>query len=229
MISDDISTYISYKAEKQSELNEKYLAAALPLTEAFIANICSYTTTFVGNELLKVMPVDLVINQLNIRTQTAIEQARHNAVSLIKSIPTECLGKVDMAIEDYMNGELKIPLTERLKEIADITDNRAKLIARDQASKMVSAVSEARYLDAGITEYIWYTVRDVRVVGTPASEGGLYPNPTPQHWNHYKRHNKKFSFLSPPNDGNPGFPINCRCVAIPIVNMEKGEKIPPIS
>lgn len=56
---------------------------------------------------------------------------------------------------------------------------------------------------AGIEEYIWRTAGDNRV--RPA---------------HILRNGKKFKWDRPPLDGHPGMAIRCRCVAIPVIDLD---------
>ena len=95
---------------------------------------------------------------------------------------------------------------------------RARLIARDQTSKMNVAINMARQTSIGIEEYIWRTAKDRRVVGTP---GGLWPEGNAMHGNHYKREGKTYRWDNPPHDGHPGWPINCRCYPEPVLDPDK--------
>jgi SPP1 gp7 family putative phage head morphogenesis protein len=90
--------------------------------------------------------------------------------------------------------------------------SRAKLIARDQTSKFNGSLNRIRQQQAGITEYRWSTSHDERVRGNP---DGKYPNARPSHW---AREDKVFAWDKPPSDGHPGEPINCRCVALAVLN-----------
>lgn len=141
-----------------------------------------------------------------------------NHVKLIKSIPSQFFEKVAKAIRDWKTGDLKQPLETRLKEIYKITDRRAKLIARDQMEKMTSETSKNQYLKMGITKYIWRTSDDERVVGDPS---GLYPDGNMLHGDHYSRDGLVFDYRQPPFDGLPGWAINCRCEALPVVDKNK--------
>ena len=90
---------------------------------------------------------------------------------------------------------------------------RAALIARDQVNKLNGQLTEIRQTSAGVKKYIWRTVRDTRVRGTPGTpSAGL-----PLDFNHFKREGEEFSWNDPPADGHPGEPINCRCFAEPVL------------
>ena len=95
---------------------------------------------------------------------------------------------------------------------------RAQVIARDQTSKMNTNINQIRQTALGIQEYIWRTSEDSRVVGAP---GGKYPQGNAMHGNHYVRNGKIFRWDEPPDDGHPGWPIQCRCVALGIVDRSQ--------
>lgn len=138
--------------------------------------------------------------------------------SLIKSIGAEHWGKVGKAVLDNYQGKLQGSLTDRLLELGDITENRAKFIARDQTAKLTGMLTQARQEENGIDEYVWRTAKDERVVGDP---GGKYPEGSPGHMDHYEREGKVFSWDSPPPDGHPSEAYNCRCYAQARVNLDK--------
>ena len=74
-------------------------------------------------------------------------------------------------------------------------------LTRDQTSKAIGQLTQTRHQQLGITEYKWRTAQDERVRDTHAALDG-----TPQRWD------------TPPGVGHPGEAIQCRCVAIPIVD-----------
>ncbi|RTL04666.1 hypothetical protein EKK58_10170 [Candidatus Dependentiae bacterium] len=98
-------------------------------------------------------------------------------------------------------------LLDVIKSERNVTYNKAKFLARQETSLMVSKYREIRYKDIGVNKYIWSTSHDSRV----------------RH-DHKELDGKVFSFDNPPvtDDrtgarNNPGEDFNCRCVAIPIV------------
>jgi len=155
------------------------------------------------------------------RVREAGEDAAAEAARLIKSIPKDYLSEVQEAtwrhyqMLDQPEGRTFL---EQIQHIGKVTEKRAVLIARDQTSKINTAVLQARNEEAGIEEYIWRTARDGKVVGDPA---GLYPVPTNKavHGNHYEREGVKFRWDEPPEDGHPGYGIACRCVAEPVIDL----------
>lgn len=148
----------------------------------------------------------------------SVSLSAQEATNLIKTIPKDCLGKVSQAVVEAARGN-PLPenrtLAEEIAEIGKITMERAELIAKDQTSKMNTAINQIRQTSVGIEEYYWRTREDNRVVGDP---GGLYPKGNKVHGNHYIRNGLLFRWDEPPPDGHPGYAINCRCRAIPRLN-----------
>ena len=105
-------------------------------------------------------------------------------------------------------------LFEMAKDRFGVSATNAKRIARDQTNKAIGDFTQARQGQLGITEYIWRTAQDERVVGDP---GGLYPTGNSRHMNHAERDGKRFRWDSPPPDGHPGQAIQCRCVAQAVI------------
>lgn len=143
------------------------------------------------------------------------------ATQLIKTIPRRYLYSVqDVILESYMQERLpeNRSLPAEIEKLGHVTFERAKVIARDQTHKIHSAVEQVRQTDLGIEEYIWRTALDQRVVGDPT---GLYPKPTKLHGDHYIREGKIFRWDSPPSDGHPGWPIQCRCYAEAVIDTDK--------
>jgi len=126
-------------------------------------------------------------------------------------------------------------LARQIKEEFKVSDGRAKVLARDQTSKMNSAITGLRQKSVGIDKYIWETSMDRRVVGTP---GGLYPKTTKLHKNHYVMEGKVCRWDDPtvysddkgktwikrteqmPHN-HPGDDILCRCRAAPLIDIEE--------
>ena len=92
-----------------------------------------------------------------------------------------------------------------------VSFNKAKFLARQETSLMVSKYRQIRYEDIGIRKYQWSTSHDQRV----------------RH-DHRMLQGKIFRFDQPPVTdlhtgarNNPGCDYNCRCLAIPVLNTEQ--------
>jgi len=132
-----------------------------------------------------------------------IAKTREN-VALIQSIPDEYLKKVEtLVFEGTTQGSRPSSMIKELREVGKVTENRAKLIARDQTSKMNSALNQQRQQNLGVEEYIWRTAGDERTRPSHKAKNG-----------------KTFRWDNPPKDtGHPGEDIQCRCVAQPLIKI----------
>lgn len=135
----------------------------------------------------------------------AVHAATQANIDLIKSIPSQYLEGVRSTVEKaFAAGERFESVAKRIVHVGDVTVSRAKVIARDQASKMNAAFNEVRQTYVGITKYTWSTSNDERV---RASHRAL--NGTTQEW------------AKPPLYGSlhPGEDILCRCLAVPVIDL----------
>lgn len=124
-------------------------------------------------------------------------------VGLIQNITqtqAEQIGQIVQA--NLVAGKTARETSQEIQERTGVAESRAKMLARDQTSKLNAQLSAARLGRAGISKYEWSTSRDERVRDSHAEkEGNIY------------------EFADPPADtGNPGEDFNCRCVAIPVLD-----------
>lgn len=83
---------------------------------------------------------------------------------LITSIPSELLDNVARVVNSgFRNGSTITVIKADLQKQFKISDNRAKLIARDQIAKLSSDVARYQSLQLGFDFYIWVTANDDRV------------------------------------------------------------------
>lgn len=132
---------------------------------------------------------------------------------------------------------------DSLKKALDITQATAKvnkrvnMIIKDQTRKSLNTYDEVVAKEYEAIGFIWNTRRDKKVVGNPT---GLYPgNGNEKHRNHYERQGKFYFYKdtwaikkglintkaknfkwAEFEDGMPGIPINCRCFAYNIYDIE---------
>lgn len=125
-------------------------------------------------------------------------------VNLIKSIPAEYLKNVESIVfTGTVQGSKYGSLIQQIQKAGGVSERRAKLIARDQSSKINSAITQQRSQSLGVEEYVWRTAGDERVRQTHKDNNG-----------------KIFRWDKPPKEtGHPGTDIQCRCVAQPIIKL----------
>lgn len=122
-------------------------------------------------------------------------------VGLIKSLSDDVAQYIERtALGSILEGRGNRETEKLLSQFEGINRNRARLIARDQASKLNGAMNQFRQEQAGVTHYKWRTVLDGRERQT-----------------HHDRNGKTFAWAKPPSDGAPGKAINCRCRASAIL------------
>lgn len=124
-------------------------------------------------------------------------------VSLITSIPEAAFSQVESIVNQAIQRGLRAEdIEDDIEARFDVSESRAKLIARDQVNKLNSQLTQLRQTDLGIEKYIWRTSLDERVRDSHAAkEGNVY------RWD------------DPPNDtGHPGEDFQCRCTAEPVLD-----------
>ena len=137
----------------------------------------------------------------------ALEAWVDENVSLIKTIPTDSLGRMKSIIEEgYTSGRTTTKMVRQIQAAYGTSKRHATLIARDQIAKLNGNIQKAQQQDAGITEYKWCTCGDGRVRSS-----------------HRRLNGKVFKWSDPPvtDDGrkcHPGEDYQCRCIARPVFN-----------
>lgn len=97
-----------------------------------------------------------------------------------------------------------------IKKQFDVSDRKAKFLAKQETSLITAKYRESRYLDAGINKYVWSSSGDSKVRS-----------------DHKRLNGKVFSFDNPPivnletgKRANPSEDFGCRCKAKPLVIVE---------
>jgi SPP1 gp7 family putative phage head morphogenesis protein len=127
-------------------------------------------------------------------------------VRLVKKLTAESAEELrGIIVRGVRTGADLKSVQEQIAERLDITGRRAALIARDQVGSVNAELTQLRHTRAGVTEYEWQTARDERV--RPG---------------HAALHGTVQKYAEPPVEnprtgatGNPGEPVNCRCVGVP--------------
>lgn len=124
-------------------------------------------------------------------------------VALIKSIPAQMTDQLEQRVlSTLQSGGRAEDLADEIQERFQVGEDRATLIARDQIGKLNGQLARVRQQALGLDTYIWRTAGDERI--------------RPEH---EARDGVSFRWDDPPEDGNPGEPINCRCTPDPNVDQ----------
>ena len=155
---------------------------------------------------------------LNVYGQRGLRKVIKNAieqnVQLIKTLSIDhCNELANILYQNIQAGNRPKEITEAIEDYG-VTRSRAKTIARDQTSKVQSAVSRYRIQSAGFNYFKWNDSEDERVRPTHHEAA---TRKTPYGIGVYK-------FDDPPKiNGKPMYPgedINCRCIATPVDDDE---------
>lgn len=145
--------------------------------------------------------------QLTPFAEEALRASIGENVGLIKSIGVQYLGKVEQAVWASVKGGFDLgTLAKELQHAHHITENRAKLIARDQGAKANAVIEMARRKELGITKAIWRH-----------SGGGKEPRPSHVRANGTIYDIDKGCYI----DGEyiqVAEKINCRCVSLAVID-----------
>lgn len=144
--------------------------------------------------------IDIFVNEPWLTDQLHLFSIQNS--QLIVSLPEQELDRVAGIVErGLQQGLSHKQLIPEIQKTFGISQRRAKLIARDQTSKLNSSLTRLRQQEVGVEEYIWQTSLDERVRPTHKANEG-----------------KKFRWDKPsPITGHPGHDVNCRCVARPVL------------
>lgn len=150
-----------------------------------------------------------------------LKAAADQNAALITSIPAQYLEQVsNIVIGNMRQGMRPSYIEQALVKQFGVTQRRAKLIARDQTSKIQGEITRIRQVNSGIQYFRWQTAHDERVRPSHVAVGNRDVG--------YGKGVFKWSDL-PVVDGVPTFPgqpINCRCVAVPVTaaQVERNKK-----
>lgn len=126
----------------------------------------------------------------------AVEQAK-----LIMSIPEEMADQVAAeVVQAFTDGATVASLSATIQDRTGVAASRADVIARTELAKLNTALAQSRMTAAGVLRYEWTTSRDERVRSS-----------------HRRLSGQIFAWDDPPPEGHPGTAINCRCIAIPVL------------
>ncbi len=207
-------------AQHKNRIDALIESSAIIILNNFANNLNSYNSKKFKDVIKKALKADFVgiDNEIGIEDHLQLIVSRN--VRLIKTINHDNFSKLTQAVVNNFNGIKTngLSLTDRINELSNISRNHANLIARDQTAKATSELTRIRNIESGIEKYHWSNSRDSRVVGNPE---GKYPKGNVMHNNHWIREMKVFYYNSPPQDGHAGMAIQCRCVELPIIEIDK--------
>lgn len=178
------------------------------------AKVSDFSRRNVTRILANAIGVDIFLAEPYL--QAELDQFVQSNVDLITTVKDNYLSQIKQTVmRGIQTGTRVEDLKDEIEARYQPAQNHAELIARDQVTKFNGQLNQLRQREVGVEKYIWSTSKDERVRGNPS---GKYPDADPSHW---EREGKIFSWDDPPEDGHPGEPIQCRCIAIPVINLEQ--------
>lgn len=142
---------------------------------------------------------DDLVDLLSVRSEEFNRLIRNLSQDVRDRIERQTLGAI-------FEGRGQSDIAKSLQEIEGIGRNRARLIARDQASKLNGAMNELRQRQAGIRFYKWRTILDGR-----------------ERPSHHANNGKIFSWDKPPPTGAPSTAVNCRCRGLAVISDDPAD------
>lgn len=220
--SDLIASAMSFLFSKWQ--NERVSAGASRIAGEFVQSSLKKSE----RDLKKSAGIDVFSG--NSTLQDYLKASAQQNTQLIKSIPTKYLEEVQTLVMANMRSGMRPGYIEKaLQEQFGVTQRRAKMIARDQTSKIQGELNRKQQQGAGFTHFRWLTSHDSRV----RHDHDVFEHRVTK----YGKGVYLWSDL-PLEKGvpvSPGSPINCRCTAIPVserevkANQDKGLTNPSVS
>jgi SPP1 gp7 family putative phage head morphogenesis protein len=159
----------------------------------------------------------IVLPQLTDHARTRIASEWENNMQLwIKDFTESEIQKLRKDLQQStFRGNRHEGMIEAIQDSYEVSANKAKFLARQETSLLMSKFKEVRYADSGVEEYRWGCVAGTK-------------NHPVRPW-HKALEGKVFRWDDPPitskpgeavHRNNPGEDFNCRCFARPIVRFK---------
>lgn len=152
-----------------------------------------------------------------------LEQWVKDNVELIRTVPQDMLGDMkDIVSEAYTRGISTKEIQKAIQERYGMSANHARLIARDQMSKLNGQITRKQHEDAGVTRYRWSTSKDSRVrAGHALLEGQIFEYANPPEIMEWRERKSGGYWVSTGRHCNPTEDYQCRCCAIPVFDEDE--------
>ena len=147
--------------------------------------------------------------------QEALQEWTKTDLRLIRNLSDEYINRIETAVLEavQIGKRPEDLLVDILRINKGMTVDRARLIAEDQTSKLLSRINAMRSKALGLDAYVWVTMKDGRVRKTHVQahgKSGIYSNS--EVW---ISGGKETPRNGEGDNSQPGMPIRCRCTAAP--------------
>jgi len=168
-------------------------------------SLAEYSRIATEKEFKRVVGVDMFLTDRALADTIEVFSVFNTQLS--KSLIEESVNKVQSTVlSGFQSGKRWEEIATSIEDYIDPEvggiANRARLIARDQISKLNGQVTSERQKELGIDKYRWRTSQDERVRDS-----------------HRELEGEIFSWDNPPSVGHPGEDFQCRCTAEPILDQ----------
>ena len=197
--------------QKLRSITPEVLADKLQISKMFDRSLWKFERSFKQS----VKNITVAPNLTPQNRQKIADEWQNNMQLWVKDFTekeiTSLRGKVR---ETYFKGNRYESLIKTIKDSYNVTENKAKFLARQETNLLMTKYTYGRYQEAGVNEYKWKAV-----IGTPNHP----TRPMHKELSDRSARGEIFRFDNPPIDDpngsrhNPKENYNCRCVAIPLL------------
>lgn len=174
------------------------------LARKFAARTSTYQRLQLARQVRAALGVDPVFRDKGLAAR--VDQFAHENTALVTRIPQRLHGDLEAMVTRAAASSRPSPaLADEIEERFGVAQRHAKLIARDQVSKLFGSLNHARQKELGVSRFVWRTVGDERVREEHAAIDG-----------------EEFDYDDPPvvdgEESLPSEPVCCRCFADPVLD-----------
>lgn len=207
------SEYISGKVSEEIETSG-VKSEVMAGVKRIMKGVDNTTKSNLRRSFRNCLQVDVFINDTGLLESVTSEwysQQSQHVNSIVSTYTDKLATIVSNAVQ---RGSLYKDVQKEVKDLYDVTDNRAKFIARNEIGNLNAVTTKKRQEEAGIYCYEWSTSEDERVrVSHAELNGNLF------FWNDSKVGEINNRKIYPAPKLHPGMDYRCRCVAIPIIDL----------
>lgn len=189
---------------------------AISELELILAGVASVVDANVISAFAEAVSVDVFLNDSalldTVKAEWKAQQGR-----LVDSIVNTYIEKLQIIVSNAVQrGTAMSEVEEEIKVLLNTTDKRAKFIARNEVGNLNGIITMRRQVDCGISVYQWSSSHDERVRPSHAEMDGKY-----FYWNSDKVGEINGIKVYPAPKYHPCMDYNCRCVALPVIDLEQ--------
>lgn len=189
---------------------------AISELELILAGVSSVVDANVISAFAEAVSVDVFLNDSalldTVKAEWKAQQSR-----LVDSIVNTYIEKLQIIVSNAVQrGTAMSEVKEEIKVLLNTTDKRAKFIARNEVGNLNGIITMRRQVDCGIGVYQWSSSHDERVRPSHAEMDGKY-----FYWNSDKVGEINGIKVYHAPKYHPCMDYNCRCVALPVIDLEQ--------